>query len=142
MATHWECEQSVATNAGRRIVWEFWSDLQNHAEMEKVTIELDGPFQSGTKGRTISQDFTQEWELAEVREHRQFGIIGYTPDGKGSLEFFWRFEDEGDGTRITYRISARGPDVDDNLEILQGMGDRIPQALADLTGRLNALAEE
>jgi len=140
----WKCEHSIWTRARRDLAWTYWTDLSNHVKLEQPIvqrIELDGPFASGTTGRTVTAEFSQEWELAGVREREQFGIVGYTPDGSGSLTFSWRFEDEADGTRITYWIVASGPDVDEQLAIFQGMGDRMPEALAVLGAQLDELAE-
>jgi len=142
--TEWEREASIRTRADRELVWTYWTDLSHHEELERPVverIELDGPFVTGTTGRSFTTDHRQEWELTAVREREQFGIIGHTPDRKGSLRFFWRFDDEGDGTRITYRITARGPDVEGHLDVFEGMGERMPQALALLAGRLDELAE-
>jgi hypothetical protein len=65
-------------------------------------IELDGPFATGTTGRsTITAGYTQEWQLTDVVRGRRFVITGGTPDGAGLLSFAWEFEDEGAGTRMT-----------------------------------------
>jgi hypothetical protein len=116
--------------------------MSNHAKLEPgiEKIELDGPFVTGTKGRTLATGFEQEWELVDVVHGERFGITGYAPDKSGSLSFWWRFVDEGDGTRITYRISAQGPQVAPNLEFFRGMEERAPDALADLVACLDELA--
>ena len=53
--TEWKCEQSALTKAPRMLVWTYWTDLSNHAKLEPGVerIELDGPFVTGTRGRTI-----------------------------------------------------------------------------------------
>ena len=84
--SEWACEQSIVTNARRMDAWAYWSDLSNHAKEPGVEkIELDGPFATGTTGRTIGTGFQQEWELTDVVEGRRFGITGFTPDGDGAL---------------------------------------------------------
>ena len=107
MADTWQLEQTLETATGRERAWEFWSDMQNHAEMQDVKIELDGPFCTGTKGRTITSNHTQEWELSEVIPKKRFVITGR--DGGFSLSFGWDFHDEGTGTKMTQRIQAKGP---------------------------------
>ena len=141
--SEWECEQSAVTEARRSIVWAYWSDLSNHAKMEPGVekIELDGPFATGTTGRTISTEFQQEWTLTDVVEERRFGITGITPDGSGTLSFSWDFEDAEDGTRITYRIRADGPQVDDHLSVFHHMESSAPKALAQLASDLDQLAQ-
>ena len=142
--SEWECEQSSFTNARRMDVWAYWSDLSNHAKMEPGVekIELDGPFATGTTGRTIATEFQQEWELTDVVEGRRFGITGLTPDGNGSLSFAWDFEDEGDGTRMTYRIRAYGPEVEEYIEVFRQMEVNAPKAIAQLAVDLDRLAQE
>ncbi len=137
----WACEQSVVTKARRMDAWAYWSDLSNHAKEPGVEkIELDGPFATGTTGRTIGTGFQQEWELTDVVEGRRFGITGFTPDGDGALSFAWHFEDEGDGTRMTYRIRADGPQVEDHLSVFHHMESNAPKALAHLASDLDQLA--
>ena len=139
----WACEQSVVTKARRMEAWAYWSDLSNHAEEPGVEkIELDGPFATGTTGRTIGTGFQQERELTDVVEGRRFGITGFTPDGDGALSFAWHFEDEGDGTRMTYRIRAYGPEVEGDIEVFRQMELNAPKALAALALTLDRLALE
>jgi Polyketide cyclase / dehydrase and lipid transport len=138
----WEFQQSGFTIANRKDVWVYWSDFRNHAKMEPAVerIELDGPFASGTKGRTVAKDFTQEWEVAEVVDGRHFVITGLTPDGAGSLSFAWEFEDEGTGTRMTHRITATGPAVEEHIETFRQMEVGARKDMARLASELDRLA--
>ncbi len=142
--SEWECEQSAFTNASRMAVWAYWSDLSNHAKMEPGVerIELDGPFATGTTGRTIATEFQQDWALSDVVEGRRFGITGFTADGNGVLSFCWDFKDEDDGTRVTYRIRASGPELDKHRDMFRQMEIRAPKALVRLAADLNRLALE
>lgn len=143
MAAEWEFEHSIFTIAGSRDAWAYWTDMRNHEEEPGVkSIELDGPFETGTTGRTIATDFTQEWELTEVAEGRRFIITGLTPDGNGSLSFAWHFEDEGSGTRMTQRIRATGPEVEENMEVFRQMEVHAPDAMAHLAAQLDRVAEQ
>ena len=137
--SEWKCEQSAVTRLRRSAAWSYWTDMQNHAEMEGVTIELDGPFETGTKGRTISPNMRQEWQLEDVVEGRRFRLKGFTPDRRGTLSFSWDFADEGDGTRITYRIQAQGPDVEQHREVWRGLEANAPKGLAALVEALDRL---
>jgi hypothetical protein len=138
----WEFKHSIFTVTNRKKAWDFWADMSNHAKMEPgiKRIELDGPFASGTKGRTIIGEFTQEWKLTEVSEGKRFVITGITPDGEGRLSFAWDFEDDGSGTRITQQISAYGPQVEEYLDVLREMGDNTPKVMSRLVAKLNRLA--
>ena len=138
----WEFEHSIYTNARRKDAWDYWSDMRNHASMEPGVerIELDGPFATGTRGRTIATAFQQEWELTEVIDGRRFVITGLTPDGDGALSFAWEFEDEGTGTRMTQRISAYGPQVEEHLEEFRQMEVNAPKGMARLAAELDRLA--
>ncbi len=139
MTTDWEFEHSIVTSANRSIAWAFWSDVQNHAKMEGVRIELDGPFQTGSKGRTIATGFQQEWELSEVISEKRFVITG--EDASCVLSFAWDFEDEGAGTRMTQRISAHGPQMQMKqwADELRQMEIDAPAGMARLAAELNRL---
>ena len=142
MMAVWEYENSLYTEASRDIAWDYWSDMQNHAKEPGVKrIEFEGPFVQGAKGCTITEDFTQEWELAEVVEGRRFVILGWTPDGEGSLSFAWNFEDEGSGTRMTQRIRATGPQVEEHMDVFRQMEINAPKGMAQLANELDRLAQ-
>ena len=140
--SEWIFEHAVVTSARREDAWAYWSDMRNHARMEPgiERIELDGPFATGTIGRTITSDYTQEWQLLDVVEGRQFIVIAYTPDGAGTLSFAWEFDDHGNGTRLTQRIRAQGPQVEEHLEQLRFMEASAPHAMARLAVTLDHLA--
>jgi carbon monoxide dehydrogenase subunit G len=140
----WRCEQTAVTMADRATVWAFWTNMDNHVELEDgvESIELDGPFVTGTTGRTRHADFEQEWELSDVVEGVGFGVKGYTPDRRGTLTFSWKLEDEGPGTRIEYRIEAQGPDVDQYVEVFRQLEINAPEGLSGLVAALDDLAEQ
>lgn len=139
----WEFEHSVVTAAKRRAVWNYWTDLRNHARVEESVdrIELDGPFATGTTGRTIGPGLRQEWRLTDVVDGTRFVITGETADGSGSLSFAWEFDDSPGGRRMTQRIRATGPDVENHMELLRQMErgaragmDRLAEELDRLAG--------
>jgi hypothetical protein len=141
---NWEFEHSIFTKASRKIVWAFWSDMNNHAKMEPGIdkIELDGPFVSGTTGRTITPAYTQEWKLTEVVQGRRFITTGVTPDEKGTLSFAWDFEDEDSGMRMTHKISATGPQVEEYLDVFRAMEAGATAGMSRLAAELDRLSEE
>ena len=143
MTVNWEFQHSFVTRASRSTAWVYWSDLRNHEEEPGVErIELDGPFETSTTGRTIHTDFVQEWELTDVDREKRFVMTGLTPDGKGTLSFDWEFEDEDDGTRMTQRIRATGPDVEKYMAVFRQMETDAPKGMAQLCDKLDQLADE
>ncbi len=116
--------------------------MQNHAAMENVRIELDGPFQTGTRGRTISPPMTQEWELSEVVHERRFVTTGR--DSGCELSFAWDFEDDGSGTLMTQTISAQGPDekLAEWDGILKQMELDAPRGMKKLAALLDELSND
>ncbi len=139
MSKSWEFKQSFFTSVSRRTAWEFWSNMQNHAEMEHVKIELDGPFQTGTQGRTITSNLRQEWELNDVVPQKRFVITGR--ESGFELSFAWDFEDEGTGTRMTQTISANGPDTEMKkwASTLRQMETNAPKGIEKLAAELERL---
>jgi uncharacterized protein YndB with AHSA1/START domain len=140
----WEFEHSIYTQATRMDAWEYWTDMDNHAKMESSVekIELDGPFEAGTKGRTITKDYTQVLEIIEVVKGKRFTVMSYTPEETGSLRFTWTFEDEEGGTRMTNLIKATGPQVEEYPEEFRQMEKNIPKGMARLADKLDGLAQE
>lgn len=140
----WEFEHSVTSVARRSDVWDYWTDMGNHVQMEPgvENIELDGPFATGTTLRTVTGDHTQELELSEVIAGDKAVITGYTGDGTGMLRFAWKFEDEGGGTRMTQRITASGPGIAEYLDEIRLMEENAPKAMARLAAELDRLARE
>ena len=140
MSDNWQLEHSLVTVNCRDAAWEYWSDMQNHADMESVLIELDGPFRTGTKGRTISSNHTQESELSEVVPKKRFVITGR--DGDFSLSFAWGFHDEGTGTKMTQRIYAEGPPnaMGQWAGVFRQMEATAPQNMRRLACRLDGLS--
>ncbi|MGI9455391.1 MAG: hypothetical protein ACR2NU_02455 [Aeoliella sp.] len=140
MPNSWEFKQSLFTKLSRSFAWKFWSNLKNHAELEGVTIELDGPFQTGTKGRTITTNSRQEWVLSEVIDEKRFVITGR--EANFGLSFAWEFEDEGTGVRMTHIISADGSDAEMRKWecTLHQMELNAPKSLERLVAELNRLS--
>jgi len=139
----WEFQHSVYTNAKRNDVWNYWSNMDNHARMEPGIdrIELDGPFETGTTGRTVTKYYTLEFELAEVSVGNHFTTIGRTPDKLGFLSFTWSFESEGRGARMTQKIEAKGPQVGVYLDEFRKMEKAAVIGMARLVEELDRLTK-
>jgi hypothetical protein len=138
----WSFEHSIFTYMCRNDAWAYWSNIEHHAQIEPGVerIELDGPFATGTTGRTIASGFQQEWIWTKVIDGQQYVITGLTPDGDGGLSVARAFEDEGTGTRMTHRISAYGPQVKEYTEEFQLMGVDAPKGMTRLVAELDRLA--
>jgi len=139
----WKITNSLFTHSNRLAVWNFMTDMSNQVRMESAVeaIELEGPFETGTKGRTIMKEYTQEWVLDEVVEEQEFTIVGQTEGQDFSLSFCWKMEDEREGTRLTQIISAKGADTENFREILNGMEEHVPKRLAELAKELDTLTK-
>ena len=140
----WHFEHSVVTRAPRDEAWRYLTDFRNHVRLEKGVdrIELDGPFATGTTGRTVSGGLAQDWTLTEVVDGARFAIKGETEDGTGSLRFVWNLEDdEGGGTRLTQRIEAAGSAMAE-VEELRAMERGVPASMARVVVELDAVANK
>lgn len=138
--TDWEFKHSMFTQAKKKDAWAFLSDMSNQVRLESAVenIELDGPFMTGTKGRTIMKEYTQEWKLDQVIEGEQFTIVGHNPDL--TLSFSWIFQEEGSGTRLSQHIQAKSSQVEKYQEIFRGMEANVPQQMKRLGEELDRLA--
>jgi hypothetical protein len=139
----WSFEHAVTTRASRADAWAFWSDMCNHMRLEPGVerIELDGPFATGTTGRTVAPGFTHEWRLSDVMLRRRFAMTGFTPDGAGALSFAWDFEEDGGGgTLLTQRMHATGPDVEHHMTAFRQMELDAQAGMARLAAELDRLA--
>ena len=63
-----------------------------------------------------------------------------TPDGEGSLSIEWEFEDDDRGTRMTQRITATGPQVENHMEMFRQLEAHAPKGMAELCAKLDNLA--
>lgn len=142
--TNWDFYYAIVTKLDKNAAWDFLSDMSNQVRMEPgiENIELDGPFATGTKGRTISKYHTQEWELDDVVEGSQFTIVGYTQNQDMKLSFTWQFEDEGTGARLRQRISASGTQIEKYAETFRGMEIDVPKRLKQLAEELDGIASK
>ena len=140
----WSFKHSIQTKASRKIAWDFLSDMSNQVRMESSIerIELDGPFVTGTNGRTVTKDYTQEWKLNKVIEREQFEITGITDNQDANMVFRWTFEDAGTGSRLIQHIKATGSQVENYMEIFRGMEKNVPNRMTVLKEELDRIAEE
>ncbi len=138
---HWEYQHTVMTRACRKDAWAYCTNFDNAARMEPGVerIELDGPFASGTTGRTVTLAYTQSWELQDVVWEEQYTILGRTPDG-GFMRFTWTFEEMEAGTRLTQLIRAGGEQLEAHRDALHQMEEGVVPSMSKLVQALDALA--
>ena len=103
----WSFEHSVECNAPVEVAWAYWTDVQNwRLDADVESIEIDGPFAAGTRGRTHSKSSgLVEWRIVEASPGR--AIIEFPLPGAVG-RFHWRFEDAEGRTRMTQRCWLEG----------------------------------
>ena len=105
-----ELEFSVPCAAPRATAWRVWSDVRNWAAVDPSveSAEIDGPFASGTRGRTVSRGGEPvEWLLAEVDPGVRAVVEIAVPGAVAHFEM--SFADDGaGGSLITQRVWVTG----------------------------------
>jgi hypothetical protein len=107
----WIFEHSIECRASVEFAWKFWTDVNNWVlDADVESIELDGPFEAETTGRTHSKSAGRvEWRIAEVQTGR--AVIEFPLTGAVG-RFLWTFEDSGGQVRITQRCTLEGEQAD------------------------------
>lgn len=103
----WEISHSVETQASLPCAWNFMANISNWSD-PPATFELDGPFQTGSRGTThMPGQEPRHWTLADVRAPESYVVEAGL--GGATLSVTWRFDGlAGGGTRLTQRIVLRG----------------------------------
>jgi len=103
----WTLEHSIECDASPEFAWAFWTDVQNwRMDADVDSIEIDGPFAAGTRGRTYSKSSGRiEWRIAEVGPGR--AVIEFPLAGAVG-RFDWTFEDAAGRARLTQRCTLEG----------------------------------
>jgi hypothetical protein len=93
-------EYSIACPVSRDFAWRFWSDVDNWARVDPAveSVEIDGPFDSGTCGVTHIRGGTPAaWRLIDVK-NGESAIIEIAAPG-AAIHFHWVFKESAMGTR-------------------------------------------
>ena len=106
-APFWTFEHTVECRAPFDFAWAFWTDVDNwRLDSDVESVEIDGPFAAGARGVTKTKSSGLiEWRIAEAE-------VGHAvldcplPGAVG--RFDWTFEDEGEQTRMTQRVTLDG----------------------------------
>jgi hypothetical protein len=104
----WFFEHAVECPVTGNFAWRFWTDVNNwRLDADVESVELDGSFAAGSRGATISRSGGRvEWRIASVEADKS-AVIEATV-AAAVLRSRWTFEESGDRTRITQRMSLAG----------------------------------
>jgi polyketide cyclase/dehydrase/lipid transport protein len=105
----WAFEHSVECPVTREFAWRFWTDVSNwRLDSDIESVELNGPFAGGSQGTTTTRTSGKiEWRLIDVHPVEKAAVVEIPLPG-AICRFRWTFEDLGDRTRITQRVSIAG----------------------------------
>jgi uncharacterized membrane protein len=103
----WSFEHSVECDAPAEFAWAYWTDVPNwRLDADVESVEIDGPFAAGARGRTRSKSSgVVEWRIVEA-EPRRAVIEAQLPGA--ALQFCWRFDDVAGRTRMTQCCLLQG----------------------------------
>ena len=112
-------EHSVECAVGPESAWGFWTDPGNWTlDPDVVSVELRGPFASGSEGSTESRSAGKiHWKLKSVSSDKRAVIEIPLPDG--AAEFGWKFDATPRGTRITQKVTLQGPQAEAYFAVLK-----------------------
>src|SRR4051794_34161153 len=105
----WEFQSSIEIDAPPEYAWQFWTNVSNWRELEPgLEFELDGPFASGTRGRTrMPGQEPRDWLIREVDPGRSWTQESLLPGA--SFMVSMQFEEGIKGrSRITQRLWLEG----------------------------------
>ena len=103
----WSFEHSVECHAAAEFAWAYWTHVPNwRLDADVESVEIDGPFATGTRGRTRSKSSgVVDWRIVEAEPGR---AVIEAPLPGAVLRFCWRFEEATEGTRMTQRCLLQG----------------------------------
>jgi hypothetical protein len=108
MEQAWAFEHSLECPVTREFAWGFWTNVSNWAfDSDIQSVQLEGAFVAGSHGVTTSRRAGRiEWQLSSV--HAGEGAVVEIPVPGAVARFSWTFENLGDTTRITQRVTIEG----------------------------------
>jgi hypothetical protein len=135
----WSFEHSVECDAPAKFAWSFWTDVQNwKLDADVESIEIDGTFAAGTRGRTNSKSYGRvEWRIAEAAAGR--AIIEFPLEGAVG-RFYWTFIDAGGRSRIMQRCVLEGEHAAAYAAIGPALEAGIPAGMRKLADTIEAAA--
>lgn len=135
MSLTFEHQLECAVNPG--FAWQFWTNPRNWAvDSDVASVELHGPFASGSEGITESRSTGKIcWKIRSVEKDKSAVIEVPLPDGVA--DFHWRFDACPHGTRITQRVFLEGPQAEAYFDVLKS---GIPAGMAKLAQAIESSA--
>jgi Polyketide cyclase / dehydrase and lipid transport len=129
-----EFEHSIECQVGRDFAWKFWTNVDNWAVVDPAVewAKLEGPFNSGTIGRTKPRGADpNEWKLVEVEDGIK-AVIEIAAPG-AMVRFHWSFADiPGGGTRMTQNLTLEGERAAEYEEGMKLLEKGIPSGMERL----------
>ncbi|HEY2018206.1 MAG TPA: SRPBCC family protein [Bryobacteraceae bacterium] len=118
----WACEHSLECAVSVDFAWRFWTNVNNwRLDSDVEAVELDGPFEAGSRGATISRSSGRiEWRIASLDRNREAVIE--IPVQQATARFRWTFENLDARTRMTQRASLSG---DGATELVAAMASMV-----------------
>jgi hypothetical protein len=136
----WSFEHSVECDAASEFAWAYWTDVENwKLDADVESIEIDGTFTAGTRGRTHSKSSgVLEWRIAEAADGR--AVIEFPLEGAVG-RFYWTFIDAGGRSRITQRCVLEGERAASYAAaVAQALEAGIPAGMRKLADTIEAAA--
>jgi hypothetical protein len=134
----WSFEHAVECPVKREFAWKFWTEVSNWIlDPDMESVELDGPFATGSKGTTVSRSSGKiEWRLAGVEAGRAATMEIVFPGAIG--RFRWTFDPAGAaGTKITQHVSIDGPHAHEFVNVMApGLENGIPLGMEKLCRKI------
>ena len=138
MATH---ERSVTTKAAPEAVWRIWSDTSTWPTWnpDVQSVQLDGPFATGTTGVMSTKQATHKILLANVVNGRSFALVT-SPIPLTKFSFQCRVTPQASGgSEIAQGLAMSGP-LSPIFSPMMGprIADTFPALLKGLAGAAEA----
>jgi hypothetical protein len=139
MASMWEYEHSVETEAAAEQVWALWSDVTTWPDWNAgiAAIEIDGPFAEGTMF-TMTPPGAEPIRLRLVEVVPGALFVDELDAGDFTVRTIHRLAPAESGTRVTYRTEISGPGAD---QVAPELGPAITADFPEVLAALVKLAE-
>ena len=95
------------------------------------SVELDGPFGAGSRVATVTRSSGRiEWVLIDVEPEITAAFDISVPGAV--VRFRWKFEDLGNATRMTQRVTLSGEKAQAMIPMMAGLEGGIPEGMKKL----------
>lgn len=136
----WQFEYSTDCRATRQFAWTYWTNISNWND-PPATIELDGPFASGSRLTTrIPGREPLHSVIRSVIAEREATIEMQLPGAV--LSFHWRFDElfSGERTRLTQRLTLTGENAREFVEQVTVFEQTVPEGMRRVAAAISAAA--